>query len=195
MNKREARIFAGRAKRRIRDIIWEVYGRRIKAAELTTAPRSVLFICKGNICRSPFAERLAKKMFESELRRQVTVDSAGLEVKMPCPSPRNAVAAAAGFGIDLEDHRSKGFRSEMFADFDMIVTMETGQYKALAKNQGASQARIFLLPFFENPHLRPTGYERYNVADPYGKELDEFNRCFQRIERCIAGLAETINAV
>jgi len=195
MNKTEARIIAGRAKRRVKDLIWEICGKGIKVNELSKPPRSILFICKGNICRSPFADRLAKKMFDDTLRHKVAIDSAGLDVKSPCPSPQNAIEAAAGFGIDLQDHRSKPFKAEMVHDFDMIVAMETGQYKALAKNSAASHAELFLLPFFENKNMHPSGYERYNLADPYGKSLEEFNRCFQRIERCLAGMAKMINAL
>jgi protein-tyrosine phosphatase len=195
MNKHQAWILAGRTKHRVRDLLWEIYGRKIKVAELASPPRSILFICKGNICRSPFAHRMAEKMFDGVLRYKVAVDSAGLDVKMPCPSPLNAVEAAAGFGIDLEDHRSKQFQVEMYADFDMIVAMETSQYHVLAKNRAASYEKLFLLPFFENKNTRSGGYERYNVTDPYGKSLEKFNCCFQRIERCIAGIAQSINAL
>jgi protein-tyrosine phosphatase len=192
-NKNLARIFAGRVKRRIKDMAWEMYGMGIKIGAPSKPPRSILFICKGNICRSPFADRLAKKMFDGVPGHKPGIDSAGLEVKMPCASPKNAVEAAAGFGIDLEDHRSKPFQAEMCAEFDMIVAMETGQYKGLVKKFADSQAKFFLLPFFENNSTRPGGYERYNLSDPYGKSLEEFNRCFRRIERCIAGMARVIN--
>lgn len=195
MNKNLARVFAGRVKRRIKDIAWEIYGMGIKTGELSKPPRSILFICKGNICRSPFAERLAKKMFDGVLGHGPAVDSAGLEVRMPCPSPANAVEAAAGFEIELESHRSKPFRREMCAEFDMVVAMETGQYKTLRRDFAAMQAKFFLLPFFENSPVRLCGYERYNLADPYGKSLAEFNRCFQRIERCIAGMTGIIKAL
>jgi protein-tyrosine phosphatase len=195
MNKTEARMLAGRAKRCIKDLIWEIYGRRIKAAELCRPPRSILFICKGNICRSPFADRLAKKIFDGSQRYTIAVDSAGLDVKTALPSPPNAVEAAGNFGIDLRSHRSKRFTAEMFGEFDMIVAMETGQYQALLNRSPETSARLFLLPFFEDGKMRPGGYERYNVADPYGKGIEEFIRCFQRIERCLAGMAKLIHAL
>jgi protein-tyrosine phosphatase len=195
MNIQKARTFAGRVKRRTRDLVWEIYGKRFRAAELSGPPQSVLFVCKGNICRSPFAGRLAQKIFDGLSGCKVVVDSAGLEVKAPCPSPENAIAAAAGFGVDLQDHRSKGFQASMYADFDMIVAMEVSQYQVLAKKRTAKRAQLFMLPFFDNPDMRPGGYERYNVADPYGKGLEEFNRCFQRIERCLGGMVKAISAV
>jgi protein-tyrosine phosphatase len=195
MTKTEARMLAGRTKRYAKDLFWEIYGRRIRTAELLRPPRSILFICKGNICRSPFADHLAKKMFAGSVRHAIAIDSAGLDVKTPLPSPPNAVEAAGDFGIDLQNHRSKRFTAEMFGAFDLIVSMETGQYNRLAQSGAAFHAKLFLLPFFENQNMRPGGYERYNVADPYGKGLEEFNRCFQRIERCIAGMAKLINAL
>jgi protein-tyrosine phosphatase len=195
MNKHEARILAGRAKRRVKDLLWDIYGKRITTALLSKPPRSVLFICKGNICRSPFAERLAQRVFDSAAQYGIGFESAGLEVKAPLASPPHAIEAAAGFGVDLEDHRSKGFMEKMYGEFDMIIAMETGQYKALAQGSPTSQAKLFLLPFFENDNAPLGGYERYNVADPYGKSVEEYNRCYQRIERCINGMAAVIKAL
>lgn len=195
MTKHEARILAGRAKRRVKDLLWEIYGKRVKTAALSKSPQSILFICKGNICRSPFAERLAKRVFDGAPQYGITFESAGLDVKAPLASPQLAIEAAAGFGVDLEDHRSQRFAEKMYGEFDMIVAMETGQYKALAHASTTSHAKLFLLPFFENKSSPAGGYERYNVTDPYGKSLEEYNRCFQRIERCIAGMAEMIKAL
>ncbi len=188
-------MLAGRAKRYAKDLFWEICGRRIRTAELSRPPRSILFICKGNICRSPFADRFAKKIFGGSLRYPIAVDSAGLDVKTPLPSPPNAIVAAGNFGVDLRNHRSKRFTVEMFGEFDMIVSMETRQYQALSRSSPNSCAKLFLLPFFEDQNRRPSGYERYNLADPYGKGLAEFNRCFQRIERCLDGMAKRINAL
>lgn len=195
MTKTEARMLAGHAKRYAKDLFWELYGRRIRTAELLRPPQSILFICKGNICRSPFADHLAKKIFDGSLRYPIAVGSAGLDVKTPLPSPPNAVEAARNFGIDLRNHRSKRFTAEMFGEFDMIVSMETRQYQALSRGSPNFCAKLFLLPFFEDQNRRPGGYERYNLADPYGKGLGEFNRCFQRIERCLDGMAKIINAL
>jgi protein-tyrosine phosphatase len=195
VNKTEVRILSGRAKRYAKDLFWEIYGRRIRAAELSRPPRSILFICKGNICRSPFADHLAKKMLAGSVRHAIAIDSAGFDVKTPLPSPPNAVEAAGRFGIDLQNHRSKRFSTEMFGAFDMMVCMETGHYQALIETSSASHSKLFLMPFFEDQNTRPGGYERYNVADPYGKGPEEFHRCFQRIARCLAGMARRINAL
>jgi len=195
MNKTEVRMLASRAKRYAKDLFWEIYGRRIRTAELSNPPRSILFICKGNICRSPFADRLAKKIFAGSLSYPIAVDSAGLDVKTPLPSPPNAVEAAGNFEIDLRNHRSKRFTAEMFGEFDMIVSMETRQYQVLSRSSSNSCAKLFLLPFFEDHNRRPSGYECYNLPDPYGKGLEEFNRCFQRIERCLGGMAKRIKTL
>jgi protein-tyrosine phosphatase len=134
-------------------------------------------------------------MLDGSTRYAIGIDSAGLDVQRPLPPPPNAIEAAGHFGIDLQAHRSKQFAAAMYDDFDMIVAMEAGQYHALGQSRNASYAKLFLLPFFENSSLRPGGYERYNVADPYGKGIEEFIRCFQRIERCLAGMAKLIHAL
>lgn len=193
MNRDNLRTLAGMARRGGRDLLWEVYGRTIRPPVILGYPRSVVFVCKGNICRSPFAERLAARILR-ERRSDMVLDSAGLEVPGPRPSPREAREAAAGFGVDIEGHLSKPFSIERHRDFDMIAVMETGQWKRLARDYPALRQRLFLLPLFEDQARRPGGYERCNLVDPYGQDLAAYRRCFQRIERCLAGLATRIGA-
>lgn len=189
------RKVASRFKNSSKDIFWEIYGKGIISNKLAKPPRSVLFICKGNICRSPFAERMAKKIFKNSLNHKIFTDSAGLNVKIQSPSPQEACEAAARFGIMLEDHLSKKIQPEMYSEFDMIVAMEASQYRALIKNCPISKGNIFLLPFFENRKMKLRGYERYNIPDPYGSSLDVYNKSFKRIEGCIDCMSKLINSL
>jgi protein-tyrosine phosphatase len=150
------------------------------------SPDSFLFVCKGNICRSPFAEQIARKIAEKENYKNMTFFSAGLEVKNPDSPPEEAKRAAENFGIFLNHHSSRKLTRNMLNSFDVILAMDTKHFKALRKSFPEFQNKIFLLSLFDQYSVKTNGsFYRYNIFDPYGKSLEHFHICFQRIERCL----------
>lgn len=179
-----------------RNICWNIYGKTIRNPFFSKAPESYLFICKGNICRSPFAEHITWINTGSSSKRNNTFHSAGLIVKKPIPSPKDAVIAAESFGVKLTSHRSKEITPEMIDAYDIIIAMETWQLNSLRKGFPNFQEKFFLLPLFDTVvSPETTGFYRYNIKDPYGRGLDEFTKCFQRIERCVLVLFEEIENI
>ncbi len=173
----------------LRDIYWDIYGKTIRNPECIREPESFVFVCKGNICRSPFAHYMAQKIISNGVKCNIKFDSAGLEVKEPKSSPENAVLAALDYGLDLKSHRSRILVRKMFESSDMIIAMETWHFQTLKRIFPENMDKIFLLPLFENnKYAKIKGFYRYNIRDPYGKSLNEFHVCFRRIERCIKAL-------
>ena len=146
--------------------------------------KSILFVCKGNICRSNFAEKRAVKFSGHVI--QYRCSSAGIQVDDPKPPPEEAIIAAESMGINIAPHRSRGLDYSMIESHDMIVAMEAWQWKYLRKICQENQEKIFLLPLFDNHS--GTSWENYNIRDPYGKDIEEFKQCYGRIERCLSGL-------
>jgi protein-tyrosine phosphatase len=177
----------------LRDIYWNILGKTIKNPDWSNAPKSIEFICKGNICRSPFAQYIVEKTAGSRINDEIKIDSAGLEAKERDRSPGNAILAASDYGINLENHKPKSIDRKMFEGSAMVIVMETCQFQALKKRFPESMDKIFLLPLFENnKNAEMRGFYRYNIQDPYGKSLNEFHVCFRRIERCLEGLFDEI---
>ncbi|MBE9572723.1 MAG: hypothetical protein IMF11_19020 [Proteobacteria bacterium] len=177
----------------LRDLYWNIYGVTIRNPRRTGHPESFLFVCKGNINRSPFAEHLAGKLVGNTLIEEATFYSGGLNVSRSTPPPKEAILAAESFGVQLNGHRSRGINREMIESFDMIVAMETWQLQALKKSFPKYKDKAYLLPLFDTQEgAKRHGFSRYNIQDPYGRSLDEFRVCFQRIKRCIEGLFEEI---
>lgn len=173
----------------LRDIYWDIYGKTNKNPDCLKKTESFIFVCKGNICRSPFAHYMAQKIASSGVKCNIKFDSAGLEVKEPKSSPENAVLAALDYGLDLKSHRSRILDRIMFEGSTMVIAMETWQFKTLKRTFPEHRDKIFLLPLFENnKNAEMRGFYRYNIQDPYEKSLNEFHVCFRRIERCIKGL-------
>ncbi len=95
----------------------------------------VLFVCTGNICRSPTAEGvLRQKLIEAGLDRRVSVDSAGMiDYHAGNPPDRRAMQHAARRGYDLEDLRARQLRREDFERFDLLLGMDRGHFQQLAR--------------------------------------------------------------
>jgi protein-tyrosine phosphatase len=173
----------------LRNLFWSVYGTTLKNPSMPSNPKSLLFICKGNICRSPFAERLAVKIANNKGYGGINIDSVGLEVSEPLASPENAILSAAGFGVRLDDHKSKMINHEIINSVDMILAMEPWHLKSFKKSFPQMKNKTFLLSLFEKENTRmDEGYYRYHITDPYGQSLDQFQICYRRIERCILDL-------
>jgi len=100
--------------------------------------RSVLVVCHGNLCRSSFAAGLLRSWLSS---RGVRVESAGF-VQPARPSPPEAVAAAARYGVDLSAHRSE---LSVARAADLIVVMDPGQRRRVCDRVGRSEHDVLVL--------------------------------------------------
>jgi protein-tyrosine phosphatase len=175
----------------VKGLCWEIYGKSIENPDLKKDPTSFLFICRGNICRSPFAENIARKVTEKIQAHPVYFSSAGLSVSKASPPPEEAILAGEHFGVKLSNHRSKGIDRVDLYSADMIIAMENWHFRALRKQYPHLKHKIFLLPLFDpSGNAKCRGFDRYNIHDPYSTTLQEFIACFQRIERCVRAVLD-----
>ena len=169
-------------------LVWRCRGLGIGNPPIPGFPGSILFICQGNVCRSPYAGRYLRKVAGDTNLRGICSRSAGLDVRVSAHSPDLAVRVAKTLGVELEDHRSKPVTADMIENTDMIFTMEHRQAAFMRKTFPGHARKIFLLPLFDtNP---PPAWDyalRYNIPDPYGKSEEDFLECFRMIERSIEG--------
>jgi protein-tyrosine phosphatase len=173
------------------DVAWRLKGPRYRQPLAGGPVRSLLFLCKGNICRSPYAERAAAKIFSTAGVAGVEFASAGIDVRTPSPSPENAVAVARTMGVDLDAHRSRQVTAAMLDAFGAIFVMEAWQFDHLRKRFPDCRAKLFLLPLFDPEPRREAGARgRYNIPDPYGQGREAFAACFRSIDRCLAAVLE-----
>src|SRR5262249_27120763 len=142
------------------------------------SPR-VLFMCYGNICRSPFAALYAQHQAEQLGIDGIEFLSAGTYPKQGRSSPPEAVRAASDFGIDLSPHRSCIADDHLINSAGMIVCMDFKNYDELHRAWPDAADRIFLLGSFDGRSNHPV------IADPWGGPASEFRRCYARIADCI----------
>ena len=144
----------------------------------------VLFVCTGNICRSPLAEGLLRALAaEAAVADRVTAASAAThdyEVGDP-PDPR-AVASAKRRGIDIADLRARQVDESDFAIYDLIVALDRGHRTILrcaAPPEARSRIRL-LMEFVPG--------EAPDVPDPYYGDTQGFDPVRDMIERGVRGL-------
>lgn len=149
----------------------------------------VLFVCLGNICRSPTAEGVFRSLVESEsLGEPILADSAGTHAyhSGEPPDPR-AQAAAARRGIDLSRLRGRQAIAEDFHEFDYVVAMDRENYDYLHSIcPPALKYKIRLFMEFA------PDYPHDEVPDPYFGGVSGFDRVLDMIEDAAGGLLAEI---
>jgi protein-tyrosine phosphatase len=152
----------------------------------------ILFVCLGNICRSPTAEGTMRALVrEAGLQEQIEIDSAGTGGWHVGEAPdRRATQAARARGIALEG-TARQVTPEDFDDFDLLVAMDRSNLRALRQLALGEEerARLRLLREFDPASA---GESDLDVPDPYYGAGDGFEEVLDLVGAACAGLLEQI---
>ncbi|MCC8114118.1 MAG: low molecular weight phosphotyrosine protein phosphatase [Bacteroidales bacterium] len=153
-------------------------------------PVKVLFVCLGNICRSPAAEGVMRQLIEDRgLQGQIEVDSAGLGNWHVGDLPdRRMRSHAAMRGINLT-HRARQVRPSDFRDFDLIIGMDDENVRALRRMAPTPEdrAKVKLITDYSTIRPRPA-----TVPDPYYGDSRAFDYALDLIEDACSSLLPTL---
>lgn len=142
----------------------------------------VVFVCLGNICRSPYAEvRLRARLDEAGGAEGIRVRSIGF-LPPGRPSPDRALEAARRRGLDLSEHRSRSISASELREADLVIVMTGKQRRELGWLHGRPDT-------LQLGDLDPVAGVGRNIQDPYGKPPELFDEVFARIDRAVEALA------
>ena len=152
--------------------------------------RSILFVCLGNICRSPTAEGLMlNHLAAAGLAERIRVDSAGIGGwHTGEPPDRRAIAAARKHGVDLTSLRARQVGKSDFSDFDLIVGMDrqnVDDLRRLAPKQSTARIGLWLTEALGRPD---------EVPDPYYENDRAFDAVFDLCDRAARAFLDKLSA-
>ena len=139
----------------------------------------ILMVCLGNICRSPMAEGIMRKLGG----KKVEVDSAGTaNYHIGLQPDKRMIAKAFEHGIDISNLRARQFHSDDFNSFDLIFAMDSSNYQniiSLAKHENDKEKVKMIL-------------DNINVPDPYYGGVEGFEHVYQLLNEACQNILDNI---
>ena len=135
----------------------------------------IVFICKGNICRSAYAETVARRVGLNAI-------SCGINAIESAPANEKAISIAKIKGYDLTTHKTTPILNVKFNSTDLLVVMEPSQISAVSKIITGSPTITLLGLWAQNkiPY----------IYDPYNTSITYFNKCFDQIENFVNEISQ-----
>jgi protein-tyrosine-phosphatase len=143
--------------------------------------RRVVFVCRGNICRSPYAELSLRA-------RGIRAASAGLDATPGSRSPESAVRNAAALGVSLGEHTARAWETMAIEGGDLIAVFEPEHAAEVSPRiQGRDGVQVTLVGIWARP---PYPY----IHDPYALPDAYFRACYSRIDSALEEIRDRIEA-
>ena len=141
----------------------------------------VIYVCMGNTCRSPMAATIMANLMP-ELRSE----SRGMVVLFPEPYNPKAVAVAARHGMIMPSNVSVQITNDDFSIDTLVLTMNSSMKQKMYDTFDRA-INVFTLGEF-------AGESDVEVPDPYGKGLEEYNKCFEQLYSLVARVVDVITS-
>jgi protein-tyrosine-phosphatase len=136
---------------------------------------TVLFICTGNLCRSPMAAGLLRqRLAESGMDSRHRVFSAGVWAVDGHPASEHAIAVMAERGVDISGHIAHTITSEDVTEADLILAMSREHEQMIRNTWPQYDWKLY--------RLSEMAGKRQDIKDPYGRPIEEYRACADVLE-------------
>lgn len=157
----------------------------------------ILFVCTGNLCRSPMAEGLLKQKLTGDLKKKLRIVSAGTYALEGFPATLRGQTMAARFKVDLSQHRSQPLTPWLLGHSDLILVMEQEHLNHIRSLDPQAAQRTYLMKEFALPPDHAGGI--LSIADPISGDDTIYLKIFQQLDEetsrllpHIAGMVEGV---
>lgn len=143
--------------------------------EEAKAPFTILVVCSGNTCRSPFGEGFLRRLLAEHLTAPVQVFSAGTAAAAGAPVSQSAQLAAKEHGVDLTGKSATPLTTDLVDQADMVLVMEASHRRSVIALSPSAADKTFLVS-----EVAP-GRGVREIADPFGGTLETYRRSFSEM--------------
>jgi protein-tyrosine-phosphatase len=148
----------------------------------------IIFLCHGNIIRSPMAEALFKQNADKMGLKNFHVRSAGIHAKPCAGADPRSLAVAQEFGVNLNQHRARPITRELIENADAIFVMDSLNEARLLDRYPQSWRKLYPLSSFCKPGQIKNG----EISDPYRGDIEDVRRCYHILQACVQRLVTSL---
>ena len=152
------------------------------------APPSILVVCVGNLCRSPYAAAVLRQRLNGFLGKEYQIRSAGF-IGPGQPPPADAIQVANSRSVDLSAHRSQMITAHCVQESELIIVMDQHQARAVRQRFPIGRRQICVLG-----DLDPEPIVARGIEDPIEQPPEVVERAYERIDRCIDELVRAVTS-
>ena len=161
----------------------------LKHSRPPRSARSFLFVCFGNIMRSPMCEALMRRELSAGPEGTFTIRSAGLHAFPSREAHPWAVAAAKDFCISLERHRAQPLTPALVEEADAILLMDYQNLVQYLSRFPQAKSKAFMLSAYAGEN-----YPSVEIADPYYAGEAGTRKCYEILDSCVRNLASSLRS-